>query len=298
MPGERCGQMLVGAVLIVGLLVMSLLIAAYQAHVTFLRARGLVAREMVGAITADFNRAVATMLALATRSYYDNARFYDFTSKFESYGLKPRDLESVRRVARRYIDAWADVQRIAYAEQGIQLWWRPCVSDVSFLLGRSAYVLDLFLIDWNKTDAGSYICAQMRLNLTNAGFYNWVSYSLIGLTLRINEVRYERDAEAIKIWFRLLVDNGTYYGLLLAKGWMEIYYLSSDGRVQKLSSYDVTYCGLGYYNVTLKRERTNVNNGDKILIIVSDDRGILVLGQGEITLPTDDKDGKKGTGGK
>lgn len=295
MPGKSRGQMLVAAALLLGLLAMSLFVAAYHAHTTFLRARSLIARETVGAITADFNRALATMLSLSTRTYYDGNRFSDFTSRFEMFGLRPRDLDSARLVAYHYITKWVDVQRIAYAEQGVQITWRPFVCDVSHLLNRSAFVLDLVLIHWNETVAGSYICALMRLNLTNLGFYHWISYSLIGFTLWIYEVQYLPSENAIWIRFRALVNNGTFYALLLVKGWVEFYHIGRDGREQKLPIGDITYAGLGFYNVTLKLDGTSVSKGDRVLIVASDDRGILVLGQAEISIPEDRRD--RGRGG-
>ncbi|MEM0507016.1 MAG: hypothetical protein QXM08_04410 [Thermofilaceae archaeon] len=271
MLGEHSGQMLVAAVLVMGLLVMSLLVAAYQAHALFLRTRSVVAREAVSAITADFNRALATMLALATRSYYDSARFSDFTSRFESYGLEPRNLDSAKRVAFRYLNAWANLQRIVYAEHGVQISWCPCVSDVSQLLGRPAYVFDLILIDWNKTTSGSYVCARLQLNLTNVGFYHWVSASLIGLTLSIDQSCSGEDTLRI----RVLADNGTYYGLLLAKGWVEVYLLDSGGW-RRIPIKDVTYEGFGIYRLRLEED---IKDGSRVLVVVSDERGILVLGQ-------------------
>lgn len=282
MPGERYGQVLVAAVLMIGLFVMSLLVTAYRAHALFLRTRSVVARETVGAITADFNRALATMLALATRSYYDSSRYSDFVERFIlTFGLRPRDLESAKRVANLYLDAWINVQRVAYAEHGIQILWQPCVSDVSSLLARPAYVFDLFLIDWNKTISGSYICAQLSLNLTNSGFYHWTSKSIIGLTLAIERVNMSKN----EVYIKILRDNGTYYGLLLTKGRIEIYLFKGDGWKNALIK-DITYEGLGRYRLTLNEA---LKDYEKILIIVSDERGITVMAQAELESPSDKK---------
>lgn len=263
--------MLVATALIMGLFAMSLLVTAYRAHAIFLRARSVVARETVGAITADFSRALALTLALATRSYYDSDRFSDFTSRFENYGLNPRDLESAKRVAFRYLDIWSRTQRIVYAESGIQVSWRPCVSDVSHLLERRAYVFDFFLIHWNGTISGSYACAKLTLNLTSKGFYHWTVNTLVGLTLKIDEV----NTTSREVIITVNVDNGTYYGLLIVKGWVEVYLSSTSGQWMKASIRDVTYEGRGRYRLRLVENLGTVN---EILVIVSDDRGILVLG--------------------
>ncbi|MEM4847584.1 MAG: hypothetical protein QW794_07500, partial [Thermosphaera sp.] len=57
-------QILVSTVLIISLLIMTVLVTAFQAHSVFLRARGMVVRETVAAITADFKRALAVTLAV------------------------------------------------------------------------------------------------------------------------------------------------------------------------------------------------------------------------------------------
>jgi hypothetical protein len=263
------GQILVAAVLVVGLLVMSVLVTAYQAHTLFLRTRSVVAREAVGAITADFERALAAMLALATRSYFNYTRFSNFTSRFGDYGLKPGDLDSAKRVARNFLESWEAAVRIVYAEKGAQVELVESVVDVSNLLGKPAYVYDLMLLAWNSTTSGSYMCAGLKLNLTNAGLYGWKVLSLVGLTLSIDE--YFSVNNTIRI--RVLADNGTYYGNLLARGWVEVYY-QQGGRWVKAKVKDVTYEGFGYYRITLD---TQLPGGTPFIIVASDERGILVV---------------------
>uniref|UniRef100_A0A7J3X8V1 Uncharacterized protein n=1 Tax=Thermofilum pendens TaxID=2269 RepID=A0A7J3X8V1_THEPE len=267
----RSAQILVAAVLMVGLLVMSALVATYQAHVLFLRARTVVARETVGAITADFNRALAAMLALATRTYFNHTRFAEFTSRFEEFGLEPGDLESAKRVARSYLEGWEAFVRAVYAEKGIQVEWVESVADVSHLLGRPAYVYDLMLLSWYSERAGSYACAVLKLNLTNAGLYGWKVVSLVGLTLFIDAFFSSNDT----IRIRVLVDNGTYYGNLLARGWVEVYY-QQGGQWVKANVKDMTYEGFGYYRITLESQ---LPSGAPYIVVASDERGILAVAQ-------------------
>jgi len=270
MPARRA-QILVAAVLMVGLLVMSILVATHQAHTLFLRTRSVVVRETVGAITADFNRALAVMLALATRTSFDHDRFSEFTSRFEELGLKPGDLESARRVARTYLEGWEALVRAVYAEKGIQVEWAESVADVSHLLGRPAYVYDLLLVSWYSTTAGSYACAVLELNLTNAGLYGWRVLSLVGLTLSIDT--YSSGDTVVRI--RVLVDNGTYYGNLLARGWVEVYY-QQDGQWVRAGVKDMTYEGFGYYRLTLESQ---LPSWAPYIVVASDRRGILAVAQ-------------------
>ncbi|MEM0494289.1 MAG: hypothetical protein QXU72_03335 [Thermofilum sp.] len=275
---RRRGQMLVAAILIVGLIVMSFLLVTYHTHALFLRTRGLVVRETVGAVTADFNRALAAMLALATRSYYNHTRFSDFVSRFEDQGLEPGNLSSAGLVAARFIENWATAARVIFAEQGLQLAWALEPPRVLHLLGRAPEPLQnpVILIDWNKTAAGSYISGWMRLNLTNAGFYNWETRSLIGFTLIIDTF-YSSNST---VRLRALVDNGTYYGALLARGWVELYYFDSSAeKWVKAKIKDVTYEGFGYYRITVEER---LRRGTRFLIVASDERGILVLAQSTV----------------
>jgi hypothetical protein len=270
MPARRA-QILVSAVLIVGLLIMSFLVTAFQAHTLFLRARSVVVRETVAAITADFNRALAAMLALATRNYFNSTRFSDFTSRFEELGLEPGDLESAKRVARAYLEGWETLVRVVYAEKGAQVEWAECVADVSHLLGRPAYVYDLMLISWNSTTAGSYASAALKLNLSSAGLYGWKVMSLVGLTVSVDT--YSSSGDTVRI--RVLADNGTYYGNLLARGWVEVYY-QQGGRWVKAKVKDMTYEGFGYYKLTLE---SKLPSGTPFIVVASDERGILVVAQ-------------------
>lgn len=263
------GQILVAAVLALALLVMSVLVTAYQAHTLFLKTRSVVARETVGAITADFNRALAAMLSLATRTRFNHSRFSDFTARFEERGLKPGDLDSAKQVARDFLESWEAVVRVVYAEKGAQVELFETVADVSPLLEKPAYVYDLILLDWYSATSGSYICAGLKLNLTNAGLYGWKVLSLVGLTLSIDT----DNSNWSVIRVRALIDNGTYYGELLAKGWVEVYYLEGE-RWVKAEVKDLTYEGFGYYRIALKEK---LPSGTPYIVVASDERGILAV---------------------
>jgi len=269
MPAK--GQILVAAVLVIGLIVMSALVTAYRAHTLFLRARGAAAREAVSAITVDFERALAAMLALATRTRFDHDRFSDFTARFEELGLVPGDLESAKLVARRFLEGWEAAVRVVYAEKGVQVEWFEGVVDVTHLLGKPAYVYDLVLLDWYSTTSGSYVCAGLELNFTSVGLYGWRVLSLVGLTVSIDE--YSAASNTVRI--RVLVANGTYYGNLANRGWVEVYYQQGgDGGWVKAEVKDVTYEGFGYYRITVD---TELPGETPFIVVASDERGILVV---------------------
>jgi len=116
----------------------------------------------------------------------------------------------------------------------------------------------------------------MKLNLTKADFYNWETCSLIGFTLIID--RFYSSNSTVRL--RALVDNGTYYGALLARGWVELYYFDSSAeKWMKAKIKDVTYEGFGYYRITVEER---LRRGTRFLIVASDERGILVLAQSTV----------------
>lgn len=268
--------MLVAMVLAMGILAMTALLVAYRAHALFLRARGVVAGEVVSAITADFNRALAAVLALYTRACYNSTRFATIAEQYPQFAAC--DIDAGERVAENYLNFWADAVRVVYAEHGVQLAWRKGVADVTRMLGRRAYVVRIMRIDWREPTAGSYAYARLRLNLTAPGLYNWERDALIGLTLEI-DVRYLAAGSAT-VRIRVLADNGTYYGLLLARGWADVY-LSGGGQSRwvRAEVKDVTYEGLGYYRLGLGE---TLSSGARVRVVVSDERGIVVVAEARV----------------
>ena len=281
MPAK--GQILVAAVLMVGLLVMSALVVAYQAHALFLRARGVVVRETAAAITADFERALAAMLSLATRTYYDHARFSDFTARFEGYGLRPGDLESAKLVARRFLEEWEAAVRVVYAEKGAQVEWFETVCELGSEVGMGeAYVYDLLYVSWHQERAGSFICAGLRLNLTGAGFYGWREAALVGFALSVTGASATEDEEEgvarIDVNVTARIDNGTFYGNLLARGWVEVHYWDGERWVE-VEVKDSTYLGFGNYRIVAHAPGAEPEDVKVVRVVASDERGVLVVAQ-------------------
>jgi hypothetical protein len=266
------GQILVAAVLVVGLLVMSVLVTAYQAHALFLRTRSVVVRETAAAITADFERALAAMLALATRALFNYTRFSDFTSRFEGYGLEPGDLDSAKLVAKRFLEEWEAAARVVYAEKGAQVEWFETVCALPSEVGMGeVYVYDLMYVSWYRRNAGSFICAGLNLNLTNAGFYGWRRVLLAGFSLAIV------NAAGSEVNVTARVDNGTLYGNLLARGWVEVYYREAGSEEWvKAKVKDMVYGGFGNYRIVLDG---SLPAKGWVRVVASDERGILAVAE-------------------
>ncbi|ABL78318.1 hypothetical protein [Thermofilum pendens] len=302
---RRSAQIVVAAVLVIGLVLMSILVTVYQAHSLFLRTRSPVVRELVAAITADFKRALAAMLAVATRAYFNYSEFSDLTERFSQYGVSMYNRHNftvARMAAKTYLEYWRQSVTKAYAEYGVQVGYEVLRLDLSKELGRSRSVYNLMNGYWYLPTSGSYAYARLKLNVTNLGFYNWESDVFVGLTLTVYRkpvqvtprnttiiinVRYDGDIDYSTDPPRV---TGNPYGRLLSKGWVRVYYPERDSqgrytgewRLAKIT--DVTYQGYGNYSVTFEpavevfQDPLTGEQYAPVMVVVSDERGIVVEG--------------------
>uniref|UniRef100_A0A7C4F974 Uncharacterized protein n=1 Tax=Thermofilum pendens TaxID=2269 RepID=A0A7C4F974_THEPE len=299
-PGGRRGQILVATVLIIGLFIMALLVSVYEAHVVFLRTRSPVVREVVASVTADFKRALAAMLALATRAYFNYTQFIDLTGRFSDLGLdygNRHNFTVARTIALNYLEYWRQAVTKAYGEYGLQVAYEVRRLDVSRELGRPRSVEDLMKGYWYMNSSGSYAYARLRLNLTALGFYNWESDVFVGLTLTVWEsgsdyvritVRY--DGEVAQTGAPLPEVKGIPYERLLSRGkvWIYVPEVDSAGRYiggwRLASVKDASYMGVGNYTIKFEPSVTVITDPitgrsyAPLMVVVSDERGIIVEG--------------------
>jgi hypothetical protein len=294
--------MVVAAILIIGLMIMSVLVTVYETHSLFLRTRSPVVREVVGAITADFKRALASMLAVATRAYFNYSEFSDLTDRFSSYGMSMNNRHNftvARQVAKTYLEYWRQSIIKAYGEYGVQVSYEILQLDLSKELGRQRTVYNLMKSYWYLPTSGSYAYAKLRLNITAMGFYNWESDVLVGLTLTVYRKPISVTNQNVTIMINVRQDGsldystnppsivGTPYGRLITKGWVRIYYPQMDangrftGKWLQATIKDVTYAGMGNYSVTFEPSLPVLTDlkGEQyvpIMVVVSDERGIIV----------------------
>jgi len=286
------GQMLVAAALMMAIVIMSIVVSVYEAHVFFLKTRSVVVREVVGAITADFERALAATLAVATRGYYNYTRFRDLCAKFGSMGYSPLEKHNftvARIMAHNYLQYWRTAVARAYAGYGLQVDYEVETLDITHLLGRRRYVYNISAGYWYYPSAASVAHARLKVNLTNLGFYGWESPVTVGVFLRVQPepIEVNQDEGWMKVRINVRVDDGEPYPLLITQGWIEIYYPREDngrwtGEWAKAKILDVSYEGCGNYTITISpivEVLEDPLTGEKyapLLVVVSDHRGILV----------------------
>ncbi|QOJ79465.1 hypothetical protein IG193_03115 [Infirmifilum lucidum] len=293
---KRRAQIVVTAILLIALYVISVLLMVYHVHTIFLKMRSPVAREIVASVTGDFQRALAAMLAVATRAYFNYTRFSDLMERFSSLGMSyynRHNFTVARMVAKSFLEYWRQAVTKAYAEYGIQISYSIERLDVSKYLNRSRAVYNLMKGYWYLPSSGSYTYAKLKINLTALGLYNWESDVFAGLTVRVyrTPVRYSLPSDTspgnVSITINVLFDRGEYYGNLLAKGWVEIYYPERAGNVYtgrwlRAVIRDVRYDGMGNYTITFEpyvEELQDPVTGEQyipVMVVVSDERGILV----------------------
>ena len=300
-PGGRRGQILVATVLIIGLFIMAVLVSVYEAHVVFLRTRSPVVREVVASVTADFKRALAAMLALATRACFNYTQFIDLTGRFSDLGLSygnRHNLTVARAIALTYLEYWRQAVTRAYGEYGLQVAYEIRRLDISRELGRPRTVEDLLKGYWYMNSSGSYAYARLKMNLTVLGFYNWESDVFVGLTLTVWEsgsnyvritVRYDGDITPADTPTPSQV-RGVPYERLLSRGKVWIYVPETDpagrytGGWRLATIKDASYMGLGNYTIEFEPSAALITDPITgrsfalLMVVISDERGIIVEG--------------------
>lgn len=304
--GKRSrGQILVATVLLIGLMVMTVLVTVYEAHSVFLRTRGIVVRETIAAITADFKRALATTLAVATRAYFNYSEFASMLDRYSQFGVSlynRHNFTAARIAALIYLEYWKQSVMKAYGEYGVQVSYDILRLDLSKDLGRARSVRDLMKGYWYLPRSGSYAYAKLKLNLTSAGFYNWESDVFVGVTLTVYREYFVNTIRNTTIFVNVKVDGeidytsnppnviGTPYGALLAKGWVRVYVPEVDSQNRYTGGWrparivDVTYLGYGNYSITFEPKvdplRDYITGKDfvPVMVVISDERGIIVEG--------------------
>ncbi|RLE74970.1 MAG: hypothetical protein DRJ56_06500, partial [Thermoprotei archaeon] len=133
------GQVVVVTALILAVMLLSVIASVYGARLVYLRTRSIVVREVVGSITADFERALAHVLAVATRAYFNYSRYERMLAKYRPQGINlynRHNFTVARDFAFKFLETWRVFVVETYAGYGVQVGFEPAEWDVSGLLGR------------------------------------------------------------------------------------------------------------------------------------------------------------------
>ena len=279
----RRGQVVVATSLILAVLLLSVIMSVYEAKLVYLRTRTIVVREVVGAITADFERALAHVLAVATRAYFNYTRFESMLAKYKPQGINlynRHNFTVARDFGFKFLELWRTFILEAYAGYGVQVEFEPAEWDVSELLGRPRRVPQGVLMKgwWYYPSSASAACAKLRLNLTNAGFCGWESTVRVGVFARILDFSTGGDYTELRVG---VLQDGEPWPYLLTKGWVEVYYPSGGGW-RRAEIEDVTYLGNGNYSIRFRPALEALYDPVEgrwfvpAMVVVQDDRGIVV----------------------
>ena len=277
------GQVVVVTALILAVMLLSVIASVYGARLVYLRTRSIVVREVVGSITADFERALAHVLAVATRAYFNYSRYERMLAKYRPQGINlynRHNFTVARDFAFKFLETWRVFVVETYAGYGVQVGFEPAEWDVSGLLGRRRAVPEGALVKgwWYYPSSASAACARLRLNLTNAGFYGWVSTVRVGVSVRIWNFSVGDDYTELTIG---VAQDGEPWPYLLTKGRVEVYYPSGGGW-RRAEVDDVTYLGNGNYTVRFRPALETLYDPVEgrefvpAMVVVEDDRGIVV----------------------
>ena len=287
MADARKGQIIVTTVLIIAVLLLSVIVSLYETRLVYLKTRSVVVREVVGSITADFERALAHVLALATRAYFNYTRYEKMLSKYKEEGLtleNKHNFTIAREIGFKYLELWKTFIMESYSGYGVEVDYEATEKDLKVYLNRPRKIGEGQLMKgfWYYPFSASIINAKLRLNLTNVGFYGWVSEVTTGLFLKIHD---DFNVSPTENWTEIVIgvlyDDGVPYPYLLTKGTVEVYVPVRE-RWTKTDIIDVTYLGNGNYSIKFRPYiepiYDPVYNKEivPVLVVIGDDRGILV----------------------
>ena len=286
---SKRGQIIVISCLTIAIVLLSIVVLVYKTRLVYLETRSIVVREVVGSITADFERASAHVLALATRAYYNYSRFYELCSRYSNLGLSygsRHNFTIAREIGLKYLDVWKTYIVEAYTGYGVQVDYEVGRKDIT-IFGRprtiGGKIYDVLMKGfWYYPSSASIIYSRLKLNLTNVGFYGWKSDVLVGLYLLIHpEYNVNQTENLSQINITVYYDKGEPYPYLITKGFIEIYYPDKH-YWRKANITDITYIGAGNYTVKFHPAITPYydpiynRNYLPLMVVVGDDRGIIV----------------------
>jgi len=286
---SKRGQIIVISCLTIAIVLLSIVVLVYKTRLVYLETRSIVVREVVGSITADFERASAHVLALATRAYYNYSRFYELCSRYTNLGLSygsRHNFTIAREIGLKYLDVWKTYIMEAYTGYGVQVDYEVGRKDIT-IFGRprtiGGKIYDVLMKGfWYYPSSASVIYSRLKLNLTNVGFYGWRSDVLVGLYLLIHpEYNVNQTENLSQINITVYYDKGEPYPYLITKGFIEIYYPTYK-YWRKANITDITYIGAGNYTVKFHPAITPYydpiydRNYLPLMVVVGDDRGIIV----------------------
>ena len=295
------GQFSVAAAVVIAVSLLLVTAYLYSSQLTFVETRSRAAAELVAAVAADFKRALASMLSLATRCYFNYTEYHSLCSRFTGEGLdfsNRHNMTAARAIALTFLNTWLRAQVDAYSGYGLRV--RYSLIRVQLQADRPYRVIPadprrgLMKCYWYYPDSISAAAARLEVDLLKGGVYGWKADVLVTLSLEVNPlVEMPEGVEPgelytgpVTVEFRVLQDSIP-YSSLLSEGRLRIYYVSWSGggirwvKVRPSDYLDLEYMGNGLYRAVFKAVNTRwVRVGDyytvPIAVVVEDGRGIVV----------------------
>ncbi|RLE74326.1 MAG: hypothetical protein DRZ80_04700, partial [Thermoprotei archaeon] len=273
MNKRKSGQFLLIISLIISILLLSIIAYVYSAKAYYTGLRYQATKEIIEAITADFKRALAYVLANATHTYLN-----------ESYGPNARHNFTIGRLyAYEFLSRWKQYITYVYSELGVQV-------DIEYpektiqLHDRTRKIANLTKCYWYYPESISAAFATLKLNITKYGLYNWKTNITVSLHAWIIENSFTNDqfSNTTTFQIKVLYDDQKPYPWLWEKG--QIYILYPDpinyGDWLRAEIQEVEYLGNGVYNITIKPYLKLFQGTEQkvapLKIILKDERGIIV----------------------
>ena len=254
----------------------SVIAYVYNSQTYYLHFRYEPVSEIIEAVTADFKRALAYVLANATHTYLN-----------ETYGSTARHNFTIGRLyAYDFLSKWKIYTMYAYKDIGLQVDFETPEKTIQLHDNRTRKIANLTKCYWYYPESLSIAYATLKLNITKYNFYGWKANITVGLRAWIIEDSFKSDknTDTTSFMIQVLYDNNTQYPWLYEKGNITIWYPDpieyGEWRIVKREDIRVQYLGNGIYNITikpyLKLFQGTEHSVAPLKIKIEDERGIIV----------------------
>ncbi len=232
-------------------------------------------KEIVETVNSDYQNAFAFALRDATRSRAQVSNESELFSRFNEMDLTNQlanstygDESLIRENTIEFLDSWAKVSKVALAGYGLAI-------DINTPSIKISYF-------WNGETANSSATADVAFNVTRIGLTGFkASHSLL-LQASIDsddlDEQWAADNNVTSIRLTVTGLNGLPVNDLAMSNFAVYNLNSSDPGVWKASPLsEVSYNGLGLYDLHLAQHPVPPDETRYFLIVISDNSGIILL---------------------
>ncbi len=273
--GAKKGQFVILAAVTMALVLLTLSVQIFGASNINQEVKFDSYKEVVETVNSDYQNAFSFALRDATRKRAQISNESELFSRFDEMSLTDQlanstygDENLIANTTIEFLDSWAKVSKVALAGYGLAI-------DIDTPSIRITYF-------WNGETANSSATANVAFNITRIGLTGFKASHLLLLEATIDsddlDEQWAANDNVTRIRLKVTGLNGVAVNDLNLSNFVVYNLNSSTPGVWKASPLlEVSYKGLGVYDLHLAQHSIPPNETRYFLIIISDNSGILLL---------------------